>query len=47
MVCSVWFAGISMILIYLMPNTVFTYILNIICKHILVITFLKEPKLIF
>ena len=31
----VWFDGISTILGYLMPNLVFTYISNMICKHIL------------
>ena len=31
----VWFSGISTIVGYLMPNPVFTYILNMICKHIL------------
>ena len=43
----VWFYGISTIVGYLMPNPLFTYILNMICKHILLITFLNDPELIF
>ena len=31
----VWFYGISTIVGYLMSNPVFTYILNMICKYIL------------
>ena len=31
----IWFSGISPIVGYLMPNPVFTYILNMICKHFL------------
>ena len=48
------FYGISTIVGYLMPNPVhiyiyiYIYITNIlICKHILLITFLNEPGLIF
>ena len=29
----VWFGGISIIVGYLLPNPVYTYILNMICKH--------------
>ena len=45
----VGFYGISTIVGYLMPNPVYTYILNIyvICKHILYIKFLNEPDLFF
>ena len=39
--------GISTIEGYLMPNPVYTYMLNVICKQILLITFLNEPELIF
>ena len=31
----VWFYGVSIIIGYLIPNLIFTYILNIIRKHIL------------
>ena len=41
-----WFYGISTIRGYLMPNPLYTYISNMICKHILLIMFLNEPKLI-
>ena len=34
----VWFDGISNIVGYLMPNTLYTYIKYMICKHILLIT---------
>ena len=37
--CLFGFYGISTIVGYLMPNPVDTYILNKICKHILLITF--------
>ena len=54
MVCTeqyglVWFYGISTIEGYLMPNPVYTYILNIfmICKHILLVKFLNEHELFF
>ena len=30
-----------------MPNPVYTHISNMICKHILLITFLDEPAVIF
>ena len=43
----VWFDGISNIVVYLKPNLVYTNILNMICKHILLITFLNEPEDIF
>ena len=43
----VWFYGISTIIGYLMPNPFYTYILNMISKHILWITSLNEPDLIF
>ena len=41
------FYGISTTIGYLMPNPVYTYILNIymVCKHIFKITFLNEPEL--
>ena len=39
----VWFYGISTIVGYLMPNPVYIWL----CKHILLITFLNEPKFIF
>ena len=42
--CWLWFYGISTIVGYLMLNPVYTYM---ICKHILLITFLNEPELIF
>ena len=42
----VGFYGISTIVDYLMLNLVYTYILNMICKHILFLTFLNEPKFI-
>ena len=29
-----------------MPNLLYIYILNMICKHILLITFLNEPEFI-
>ena len=32
---------------YSMPNYVFSYILDMICKHILLISFLAEPELIY
>ena len=41
------FNGVSTIIDYLMPNPLYTYVLNMICKHILLITFLKKPELIF
>ena len=37
-----WIYGISTIVGYLKPNT-----LNMICKHILLITFLNEPEHFF
>ena len=41
--------GISTIVSYLMPNPLYTYILNLymICKPILQIAFLNEPELFF
>ena len=42
----VWFDGISTIVGHLMPNTLYTSISNMICKHILLITFLNKPQLI-
>ena len=42
-----WFSGISTIVGYLKSNPFYTYILNMISKHILMITFLNEPELIF
>ena len=43
------FYGISSIVGYLMPNPLYTYILNIdmICKHFLWLTFLNELELLF
>ena len=38
----VWFHGISTIVGYLIPNPVYTYIKYMICKLILLITFLNE-----
>ena len=45
----VGFHDISTIVDYLMPNSLYTYILNIymICKHILLITFLNKPELFY
>ena len=45
----VWFNGISTMVVYLMPNPVYTYVLNIymICKHILLITFINESEFFF
>ena len=43
----VWFDGISTIVGYLMPNYPYTYILNMISKHILFMTFLNESELSF
>ena len=45
----VGFSGISTIVGYSMPNPLNVYILSIHmnCKHILLITFLNEPELIF
>ena len=37
----VWFNGISNTVGYLMLNTIFTYILNMICKHIFYIHTVK------
>ena len=46
--CLVWFYGILTLIGYLMPNLFHTYILQIgFLKHILLITFLNEPELIF
>ena len=42
----VWLVGISTTVSYLMPNPLYTYMLNMICKHIL-LTFLNEPEPIF
>ena len=48
MIGLVWFGyGILAIVGYLMLNPVYTYILNMICKHILSIMFLNKPGLIF
>ena len=47
MFISAWFYGLLIIVGHLMPNPVYTYILNMIGKHIRLVTFLKEPKLIF
>ena len=42
----VGFYGISTIVNYLMSNPLYTYILiHMICKHILLITFLNESEL--
>ena len=43
----VWFGsyGISTLMSYLIPNPVYKYIMNIICKHIFLIKFLNKPKL--
>ena len=43
----VWFYDTSIIMGYLMPNHIYTNILNMIFKHILLMTFLKERKLNF
>ena len=45
----VWFYGISTIVGYLMPNHVYSGILDtyMICKHILLIKFLNEPEIFF
>ena len=43
----VWFYGISTIVGYLMPNPCDTYIKYVLCKHILLITFLDELVLLF
>ena len=45
----VGFYGISTIVGYLMPNPLYTYKSNIywISEHILLITFLNEPEIIF
>ena len=37
----VGFYGISTILGYLMPNPLYIHLLNIICKHIMLIAFFK------
>ena len=37
--------GISTIVSYLMSNLLYTYIKYMICKHILLITFLEEQDL--
>ena len=43
----VGFYGISTIVGYLMPNPLYTYILHMISKYILYITFLNEPDSFF
>ena len=43
----VWFYGISTIVGYQMSNPVFTYILNMICKHILEIHTVKWSTVLF
>ena len=43
----VWFYGISTSEGHLMPNHFFTYIKFLISKHILKITFLNKPELVF
>ena len=43
----VWFYGISIIVGYLMPNSHLIYIKYMIFEHILWITFLNKPELIF
>ena len=43
----VWFYGISTIVSHLISNLFYANILNMISKHILLITFLNEPELIF
>ena len=43
----VWFYGLSTLVGYLMQNPVYTYMLNMIYKHILLIIYLNEPELIF
>ena len=50
-VVLVWFGlvkfyGILTIIGYLMPNPLYKYIKHMICKHILLITFLNEPNFI-
>ena len=43
----VWFYGISTIVGHLMPNPLYTYIKYMVSKHILKITFLNKPELVF
>ena len=43
----VWFYGISIIVEHLILSTFYTYIKYMIPKHILKITFLNKPDLIF
>ena len=43
----VYFYGISTIEGYLIPNTFYTYTLNMFSKHILKITSFNKPELIF
>ena len=43
----VWFYGILTIVGHLMPSDFYTYIKYMISKHILKITFLNKPELIF
>ena len=47
MIGLIGFYGLSTIVSYLMPNLLYTYILNMICNHILLITFFNESELIF
>ena len=43
----VGFYSISAVVSYLFPNPVHTYIINMICKQFLSITFLNKPKHFF
>ena len=43
----VGFYGISTLVGYSMPNPFYTYSSNMISKHILLVTFLNKPELIF
>ena len=45
--CLVGFYGISTIIGYLMPNSLYTYQIYMTCKNILLIRFLNEPEFIF
>ena len=49
MIYKVWFYGISNIVGYLMPfkSILYIYIKYMICKYIVLITFLNKPELIF
>ena len=43
----IWFYGISTTVGHFMPNPFYKYIKYMISKHILKITFLNKPELIF